>query len=163
MRRSGVRHLSISPYGPDRTGNGTVFPAVRNNREWSTLCRTVLARPDLVEDTRFRTNVDRVAHEAELTAVIEPVFTGLPAAEAVGLLDRAGIASAAVRTPDEFTQHPRLHARDRWRSVQTPGGSMRALLPPVEVAGREPLVGPVPALGAHNATLRAEHKIHEHD
>ncbi|NKQ55499.1 CoA transferase [Amycolatopsis sp. K13G38] len=155
-RRTGAKHPSISPYGPYRTGDGTVFLGVQNNREWATLCRTVLRRPELVDDARFASNVDRVAHDAELTAVIESVFAALTAGKAIELLDDAGIANATLRTPAEFTEHPQLEARDRWRAVETPGGSMRALLPPVEVEGREALMRPVPALGEHNATLRAE-------
>ncbi|GHF69739.1 crotonobetainyl-CoA:carnitine CoA-transferase CaiB-like acyl-CoA transferase [Amycolatopsis bartoniae] len=155
-RRTGAKHPSIAPYGPYRTGDGTVFLGVQNNREWDALCRNVLGRPELVGDSRFRTNVDRVAHEGELAEVIEAVFAGLTADRAIELLDGAGIANATLRTPAEFAEHPQLAARNRWRAVETPGGPVQALLPPVEVDGREALMGPVPALGEHNATLRAE-------
>jgi crotonobetainyl-CoA:carnitine CoA-transferase CaiB-like acyl-CoA transferase len=40
--------------------------------------------------------------------------------------------------------------------VRTPGGDVDALLPPVVVAGQEPVTGPVPALGEHTDTVRAE-------
>jgi crotonobetainyl-CoA:carnitine CoA-transferase CaiB-like acyl-CoA transferase len=59
-------------------------------------------------------------------------------------------------TPEEFTRHPQLRARDRWRRVLTPGGDIEALLPPVQVAGQEPVMGPVPALGEHTEAVRAE-------
>jgi len=72
------------------------------------------------------------------------------------MLERAGIASARLRTPEEFTRHPQLRARGRWRRVRTPGGEIDALLPPVEAAGREPVMGPVPALGEHTEAVRAE-------
>lgn len=65
-------------------------------------------------------------------------------------------ANARLRTPEEFTRHPQLRARDRWRPVDTPGGPMHALLPPVEVAGQEPVMAPVPALGQHNDAIRTE-------
>ncbi|MEV0276555.1 CoA transferase [Streptomyces sp. NPDC050610] len=155
-RRTGARHPSISPYGPYRTGDGTVFLGVQNDREWSALCRTVLDRPELEGDPGFATNVARVAHDAEVTAAIESAFARLTAAEAVDLLDAAGIANATLRTPDELIGHPQLTARDRWRAVDTPGGPVRALLPPVEVEGREALMRPVPALGEHNTALRTE-------
>ena len=38
------------------------------------LCERVLGRPDLVTDERFATNPDRVAHDGELTAIIEAVL-----------------------------------------------------------------------------------------
>jgi crotonobetainyl-CoA:carnitine CoA-transferase CaiB-like acyl-CoA transferase len=72
------------------------------------------------------------------------------------MLDLAGIANALLRTPEELTGHPQLRARDRLRTVRTPGGDMEAFLPPVETAGLEPLMGPVPALGEHTEAVRAE-------
>ena len=40
--------------------------------------------------------------------------------------------------------------------MDSPGGPVRALLPPVTVPGREPAMGAVPALGQHTAAIRAE-------
>jgi itaconate CoA-transferase len=156
-RRTGARHASIAPYGPYAAGDGSaVFLGVQNDREWAALCRLVLARDDLVDDPRFRRNPDRVAHDAELTPIIEAALETSSADEVVARLDAAGIASARMRTPDEFADHPQLAARDRWREVETPGGPIRALLPPVTVAGRTAAMGAVPALGEHTAAVRRE-------
>ena len=76
--------------------------------------------------------------------------------EVVARLDAAGIASARLRTPAEFAAHPQLQARDRWREVATPGGPVRALLPPVTGPGREAAMGAVPALGEHTNSVLAE-------
>jgi itaconate CoA-transferase len=155
-RRTGARHASISPYGPYRTGDGQVFLGLQNEREWATLCRKVLRQPGLAADPRFATNTDRVANDDQLTPVIEAALAGMPADEVTALLDSAGIATARLRTPAEFATHPQLSARDRWRDVDTPSGLVRALLPPVTVAGREPAMGAVPALGEHTAAVLAE-------
>ncbi|MEU8417720.1 CaiB/BaiF CoA-transferase family protein [Amycolatopsis japonica] len=155
-RRTAAAHPSISPYGPFRTGDDQVFLSVQSEREWVVLCRDVLAHPELAGDPRFRTNDDRVRNDGELTAILEETFTGLTADEVGDLLERAGIANARLRTPEQFTRHPQLTARNRWRAVETPAGPLEALLPPVEVDGREPVMGPVPALGAHNESIRAE-------
>ena len=155
-RRTGARHPSISPYGPYRTGDGTVFLGLQNEREWAVLCREILRRPDLTADPRFATNPDRVEHDGELTALLEASFANLNADEVARLLEDAGIANARLRTPEEFTRHPQLRARDRWRRVRAPGGEFDALLPPVEADGQEPVMGPVPALGEHTEAVRAE-------
>ena len=156
-RRTGARHTSISPYGPyTAAGGGQVFIGIQNEREWAVLCRQILGRPELITDERFATNPDRVAHDAELTEIIEAALAGIAPDRLTGLLDEAGIANARLRTPQEFAEHPQLRARDRWREVETPGGTVRALLPPVTVPGREPVMGPVPALGQHNEAIRAE-------
>ena len=153
-RRTGARHASISPYGPYR--DGQVFLGLQNEREWAVLCEKVLDRPELVTDPRFATNPDRVAHDAELTAIIEGVLAPMAPDEVVARLDAAGIASARLRTPAEFAAHPQLEARDRWREAGTPAGPVRALLPPVTVPGREAVMGAVPALGQHTEAVLAE-------
>ncbi|HEX4064066.1 MAG TPA: CaiB/BaiF CoA-transferase family protein [Streptosporangiaceae bacterium] len=156
-RRTGARHASISPYGPYATaGGGQVFLGLQNEREWAVLCEQILAQPDLMTDPRFASNTDRVAHDDELTPIIESALASIPAEELAAALDRAGIANARLRTPAEFGEHPQLAARNRWREVDTPGGPVRALLPPVTVPGREAIMGPVPALGQHGEAIKAE-------
>jgi itaconate CoA-transferase len=155
--RTGARHASISPYGPyPAAGGSQVFLGIQNEREWAVLCEKILGRPELITDERFATNPDRVAHNGELTAIIAAVFSAIPAAELMARLDAAGLANAQLRTPAEFAEHPQLAARDRWREVGTPHGPVRALLPPVTVPGREPVLGAVPAVGQHTAAIRAE-------
>jgi len=76
-------------------------------------------------------------------------LASLTAEQVVALLDKAGIASARMRTPAQFAAHPQLAARDRWREVGSPGGRVRALLPPISVTvpGREAAMGDIPAVG----------------
>ena len=156
-RRTGARHASISPYGPYAAAGGEqVFLGLQNEREWAVLCEKILNQPDLVTDDRFATNPDRVAHDDELTPIIEEALAAIPAEDLAAALDEAGIANARLRTPAEFAAHPQLRARDRWREVDTPGGPIRALLPPVNVPGREARMGAVPALGQHTEAIRAE-------
>ena len=156
-RRTGARHPSISPYGPFKVCDGSVFLGIQNEREWHVLCRDVLHRADLAADPRFASNPDRVAHNDELTAIIEESFGTLTADQVSDALEAAGIANARLRAPADLASHPQLRARNRWRTVGTPGGDIEALLPPVEVTGGDPVMGPVPALGEHTAAVRAEY------
>ncbi|QGK70444.1 CoA transferase [Allosaccharopolyspora coralli] len=156
-KRSGASHASIAPYGPFRTGDGAdVFLAVQNDREWQTLCTKILGAPALGTDPEFATNSDRVRNRDRVTAAIESAFASLTADSAMRLLDEVGIANARLRTMAEFAEHPQLAARGRWREVGTPAGPVQALLPPVTPSGAEPVMGSVPAVGEHNATILAE-------
>nr|WP_040405514.1 CaiB/BaiF CoA-transferase family protein [Amycolatopsis nigrescens] len=155
--RNGARHAAISPYGPYTAGDGAVvFIGVQNEREWAALCERVLEHRELAVDPRFAGNSARTEHDGELTAIIERALAGLSAAEVEQRLDEAGIANARMRTMAEFAEHPQLAARRRWRRVDTPAGPVDALLPPVDVPGREPRMDPVPAVGEHSAAIRAE-------
>ncbi|MGW0658963.1 CaiB/BaiF CoA transferase family protein [Streptodolium elevatio] len=155
--RSGARHATIAPYGPFAAGDGgNVFLAVQNQREWGVLCRDVLDRPDLEKDARYATNPDRLAHRAALEDEITAAFGGMTTDQVVARLDAAGIANALLRDMAGFAGHPQLAARDRWREVDSPGGPLRALLPPVTVPGREAAMGAIPAVDEHGAAIRAE-------
>jgi itaconate CoA-transferase len=154
--RAGAEHATIAPYGPYDTADGTVMLAVQNDQEWRSLCGVVLGDPALADDPRFVTNSARVAHRADLNAVVGASLAGLGTAVATALLDRAGIASARINQMRDFLEHPVLAGRDRWCTVAVPGGTMKALRPPVELAGIEPLMGPVPAVGEHTDAILRE-------
>jgi crotonobetainyl-CoA:carnitine CoA-transferase CaiB-like acyl-CoA transferase len=151
--RTGARHAAIAPYGPFATGDGTVYLGLQNEREWAAFCTVVLERPQLTGDPRFVRNSKRVANHDQLREAIEAIFAGLSTDEVIGRLEQARIAYARMRTVEEFIDHPQLAARDRWRDVESPVGPLTALLPPVTVAGREPRMDPIPALGQHTEDI----------
>lgn len=155
--RVGARHATIAPYGPFRARDGrTVLIGIQNEREWAAFCTTFLANPGLATDPRFARNSARMANRTELDAVVAGRFDDLDAAAARRLLDDAGVAHADLNTVEDFLHHPVLRARDRWRLVDTPAGSVGALLPPVTLPGIAPRMGPVPALGAHTEPILAD-------
>ena len=155
--RSGAHHASIAPYGPyDTREGGPVYFAIQNSREWSRFCRDVLRQSGLEEDARFRTNRDRVRNRQALDESIGGVFGGLSAVEVIERLESAGIANARLGSIADFPDHPQLRARDRWREIDSPAGPLRALLPPVQMTGVEPVMGAVPALGQHTDAILTE-------
>jgi itaconate CoA-transferase len=154
--RSGADHATIAPYGPVATADGAVVLGVQNDREWRALCAVVLDAPDLADDPRFVTNSARVEHRAELNALIEARLSALDMDAASALLDEAGIANARLSQVRDFLDHPVLEKRERWRPVDVPGGTISALRPPADIAGVEPVMGPVPVLGAHTDPILRE-------
>ncbi|WP_326656905.1 CaiB/BaiF CoA transferase family protein [Streptomyces sp. NBC_00385] len=156
--RIGAQHATIAPYGPFTAADGKdVMLSIQNEREWDALCVTVLGLPGLVDDPRFRTGPDRVAHREELNAIVAARFADLGSEEAGELLDRAAIANAGVNSVAEFLDHPALVERDRWRDVSVPGapGPVHALLPPVDLGGVVPRMDPVPEAGRHTERILA--------
>jgi itaconate CoA-transferase len=154
--RAGAQHATIAPYGPYETADGTILLAVQNDREWRSLCDVVLDEPETATDARFATNSARVAHREELNALIRAKLLPLETKRAAELLDAAGVANASINQVEDFLNHPVLEGRDRWRPVQVPGGEIEALRPPADLAGVEPVMGPVPALGEHTASILRE-------
>jgi len=155
--RTGASHAVIAPYGPFQSKDGkAVFLAVQNEREWERFCRLVLHRSDLAADVRFDSNATRVAHRPELHALVNEVLGRLAAGEIIERLDAAQIANARMNTVEEFIDHPQLAARNRWQTVDSPAGPVPALVPPVDIEGVEPSMGPIPSLGQHTDDILAE-------
>jgi itaconate CoA-transferase len=155
--RSGARHASIAPYGPFECGDGErIFFGVQNEREWERFCEAVLGRPEMAGDELFDDNSRRVENREALEEEISAVLGGLSSEEAIERLERAGIANARMRTVREFIEHPQLEARDRWREVGSPAGSLSASLPPIAMSDTEPVMAPIPEVGEHTDQILAE-------
>ena len=155
--RAGAAHATIYPYGPFPTGDGkTVMLGLQNEREWLQFCAKVLRRPELAEDERFAGNAKRTAHREALRALIVEAFASLSAEQVQQRIEEAQIASAQVNDMAGLWAHEQLKARGRWREVGSPAGPLPALLPPGSWDDGDPVLEPVPALGAHTESILAE-------
>jgi crotonobetainyl-CoA:carnitine CoA-transferase CaiB-like acyl-CoA transferase len=56
----------------------------------------------------------------------------------------------------ELWDHAQLRARDRWASVASPAGEVRAPLPPGVSSAWEARMDAIPALGEHTRAILAE-------
>ena len=157
LPRSGPNHASIAPYGPFGSADGRhVILAVQNAREWARFCADVLQSSELTNDERFRTNELRVRNRPALHAVIDDVLGRLSAEKVIDRLETAGIAYSRMNSVPEFLEHPQLTTRGRWTEIGSEVGPLRALRPPVEIEGVEPVMGDVPALGQHTTSILEE-------
>jgi itaconate CoA-transferase len=154
--RSGAAHATIAPYGPFPTIDGShVNIGVQNARDWAALCHDVLRSPALADDTRFRTNAERVFHRIEIEALISELLGARELSEVVEALLAAELAFGIMRGAGELIDHPQITSRSRLRTVASPVGDLTAMLPPVIWCDREPAMNGVPALGEHNDSVRA--------
>ena len=156
-RRSGPDHATIVPYGKFDCADGrSVMLGLQNEREWAVFCDRVLGMPELARDSRYDSNTKRTERRAEMMQVFQSVFSRITAAELVARLDAAGIANGRLNTPADVWAHPQLAARDRWREVVHPGGTMQAVLPPAAFDDFEAAMAPVPALAEHTDRILSE-------
>ena len=88
--------------------------------------------------------------------MIDDVLGRLSAEEVIDRLETAGIAYSRMNSMPEFLEHPQLTARSRWTEIGSEVGPLRALRPPVEIEGVEPVMGDVPALGQHTSSILEE-------
>ena len=153
----GVGSPAVAPYGafPTRDGH-TVVLGTTNDREWQRVAKEIIDRPDLADDRRFRTNPGRCAHREILDEAIGSWCAQHDLAEIQKIADAAGIGNSRYNLPSEVVVHPQLTARDRWRTVSTSKGDIRALRPPPVISGFEQPMGAVPGLGEHTDAVLGE-------
>ena len=156
-KRTGASHATIYPYGPFPSGDGKfVFLGIQNEREWVRFCNEVLELPELVVNEKFDSNHKRNQHKKELKEIIEQQFANLTAENIVDRLDEAQIANANLNEMKSFFKHPQLTARERFTDVETPNGMIKALLPPANISGIQPVMGAIPAVGEHTQAILEE-------
>ncbi len=149
--RTGRRHHAIAPYGTYRLADGhEILLAVQNDEEWRRLAEQVLGDPGLAVDGRFATNAQRIAHVSDVDDLVGGVLAAADPDDVMTRLSSARIATARVNDLAALWQHEQLRSRDRFVSVDTPGGPVEMLAAPFDISGWVPPTGRVPALGEHD-------------
>lgn len=154
--RMGLSHAAIAPYDTYPTTDGQILIGVQNDRGWRALVTDVFDDPDLADDPRFATNVERVRNRTACDAAVGGHTVRRTTAELDERLAAAGIPAAQVNGTAELVEHPQLRERDRWRTVATEAGDIRGVLPPMTYRDVELPMGAVPALGEHNTQILDE-------
>lgn len=153
IRRPGLHHPTIAPYGAYRCGDGRqLLLSIQNEREWQRLCSDVLQQPDLPENPKFSSNVKRVENRAALDDILNTVFAAHPIDQLAVMLQTAQIAFGRLNTMDDFAAHP----QNRFVTVRTTGGELQILAPGAVVNGVMAPLGAVPDLGANSTAIRDE-------
>lgn len=143
-KRVGMAHPSISPYSAFTTQDGQlILISVQSDREWRKLCDIFLEEPDLGRDSRFATNVARVAHRPQTDGIVAAAFAQMTGTQAIDRLQQADVAFASVNDMAGLSGHPHL----RRIEVDTPNGPVRYPAPAPVVARAPRHYRGVPSLG----------------
>lgn len=154
--RLGLGHASISPYNSYPTSDGSILIGVQNDRGWRALVTEVFGQPDHAEHPLFRTNELRVRNRRECDEFVGSQTIRWTTAELDERLAEAGIPAAQINQLSDVVEHPQLSERDRWRTVATENGEIRAVLPPMTFRDVELRMDPVPALGEQTDAILRE-------
>ncbi len=156
--RMGSAHPHIVPMQAFQTKDGAyITTGVTTESMWPPFCGA-LGLPDLVTDPRFATNLDRVAHRAELIPILMDRIKKLTRAEWLGVFRKAGVPCGSVNTVGEAIEHPQARSRDMLREVLHPKlGSIRVVGIPAKLSTTPgSLRRPPPLLGQHTEEVLRE-------
>jgi crotonobetainyl-CoA:carnitine CoA-transferase CaiB-like acyl-CoA transferase len=139
------------------TRDGHIVLSAYAEDHWRRFCKAV-GREALAEDPRFSSNERRVAHRAELRAVLNDCLAGYTSEECVALLSRHQIVAGAVRGYREVLASADVAASGLLVDAESGDGQYyRALGLPYRL-GDAPRPAPpaAPACGADGAAVLAE-------
>lgn len=105
--RYGNAHPSIMPYGVYEAADGPVVIAVGNNGQYLRFCTEVIERPDLANDPRFKTNLERTRHREELAPQLRAAVALHQRKELLERMTRVGIPCGEVAGLYEAMTSPR--------------------------------------------------------
>jgi formyl-CoA transferase len=150
--RTGSRSTNSAPRNAYRCSDGHYVGLSGSIQKMAERLFRAIGRPDMVDDPRFRTNADRVAHMAETDAVVAGWTTTLGKMEVFALAKQHRIPLAPVRNVEEVAHDPHMHQRgmlewiehDEIGRIVVPNTPLR-----VHGAAKVPTM-PSPKLGQHN-------------
>ena len=149
-QRYGNAHPSIVPYGMFEAQDGPLIIAVGNNSQFDKFCRQVVMRPDIVEDPRYATNVERARNRLTLLPQMKALIASFPRDVLLERLSAAGIPCGRVAGLHEALTSERTRRGGLLQEMPHPvAGTTHVFAPPYRLDGqRLPIRNAPPTLGA---------------
>jgi crotonobetainyl-CoA:carnitine CoA-transferase CaiB-like acyl-CoA transferase len=144
---SGVEQ--IVPYQAFAAADGHIMVAAGNDNLFRRLC-TAIGRPGLAEDSRFRTNGDRVVNRSALIPILADLFATQPLAVWASRLDAAGIPNGPIQTVDRVVADAQTAAL----GIIQKSGAVSLVGLPLSFDGTRPALAKLaPRLGEDNPEI----------
>jgi crotonobetainyl-CoA:carnitine CoA-transferase CaiB-like acyl-CoA transferase len=140
-----------------QTSDNHWFLIVVQGKDWPALANGI-GHPELLSDARFADDAQRAANSAQLTEILDKVFTSQPLAHWHEALEQARITYGIVRTPAEVITDPQVLANDIIVPLEGAGEHLKLTVSsPLSVHGVPKVAARRgPELGEHNDELLKE-------
>lgn len=155
--KPGSGHESLCPYEAFETSDRPLILGVANDTLWRSFCR-VAGLEAFVDDPRFRTNADRVAHRVETVAMVRQVLVTRTRDEWLEAMGVLGIPCSPLHSLGELSAHPHTLASQMVYRYDHPElGELKAVAQPLRFDGeRTTLRRPPPLQGQHGRQVLQE-------
>jgi succinate--hydroxymethylglutarate CoA-transferase len=156
-KRMGTSHPSIVPYQVLPTKNSFVMIGAGNDGQFAKLC-TRMGLEHLLEDPKYKRNVDRVKHRKELIRLLEDRLEQEDTSYWLEKLTGAGFPFAPINNIEQTFQHPQVVARGLIHEVEHErAGKIKLVGPPVKFSDAKTSIRLAPPLlGAHTNEILTE-------
>lgn len=137
-------------YSIRKTRDGYITMLAISDDEFRATCRAI-GRPEIAEDPRFRTVMDRMQNARVMTEMISEVVAGYATAEITARLEAEDVPHARVLKREEVLSNEQVQVNGSIGVLDDPrAGRMRVARSPARFDGEPlPFRRPAPALGEH--------------
>ncbi|WP_249872788.1 CaiB/BaiF CoA transferase family protein [Oceanobacillus saliphilus] len=152
----GNSHANIVPYQTFNTSDGEMVIAVGNDNQFKKLC-SIIGKPTMANDERFRTNADRVEHRDELVPLLQDGFLTKPTAYWQEKCQENSIPCGPIQNIAEVSMDPQLQEREMFIEYEHPSAeTVKAIGSPLKLS-RSPVRYELhpPDPGEHNDEILA--------
>ena len=140
-------------FGPLRTKDGFIMPAVASEKTFQSLCRAA-GHPEWIADPRFAAYANRRDNWGTFVDELELWSTALTTEQCQAAFDANGVPASPYRTVREVMADPQIAHREAFAEVQDKGGSFKVLNPPFRMSDALVQVsGFSSALGEHGRDI----------
>ena len=157
-KKIGNRYEFIYPYDAFKAKNGWIILAIGNNKIWKTFCKAI-KRPDLLEDSKFGENYERVKAHKALKQIVEDWTKDKEVKDIVIFLQGKKIPCAPLYSVKDVVEDEHIAgARRMIREVDHPlAGNMKVIGSPVNLSETPPEIhSPAPMLGQHTKSVLSD-------
>lgn len=148
-------HQTLVPTQNFPTRDGWIVIFCNKDKFWQALIAR-MGLPELGRDPRFSGFPERLAHKAELVAILQARFVEKTTAEWLALL-RGHVPCAPVNSVSQALDDEQVRAREMIVEVDHPHfGRIREVASPIRTEGEIRRPAPAPALGQHTEEILTE-------
>lgn len=160
----GSAHPLNGPYQAFETKDGWINIGAANQRNWERLL-DIMDAPEIGDDKRFATNVDRMTNLKALESVLTPIFKTRTKAEWLERMEKAGLPAGPVMDVTEMFDDPHAQARDMIPTVtHSKLGPVKTLGLPIKLSETPGKVATgAPVFGEHTSEILMEHGYSERE
>ena len=153
VKRQGLSHPTIAPYGSFLSKNGKIILiSIQNEREWNNLCTDVLMVSKLALDKRFNDPLKRIKNRKILDEIIENIFIKYNHTSLMKKLRSSKIACGILNEIEDLE----LHSQLRKIVCKIDDKEIDVIAPPAIFLGEKNKISSIPKLGEHSKLIREE-------
>lgn len=150
----GTAYAALLPYQTFRTKTRDIALAVGSEKLWKIFCPAI-GHPELTDDPRFKTNLERTANSEELIPILQEILLTRSYEDWEKVMLANGVPVGAINNIAQVVEHPQVKARGAIVEMQHPrAGKVKLVGPPMRLSRTPGAVRtPAPKLGEHTVEV----------